>query len=59
MISKPDIQSRDQFPLSMVPEGLLDPFTHREVNTVELLAEYGPGYHGLDKGVRSSTLMNG
>ena len=27
--------------------------------TVEVLAEYGPRFHGLDRGVRSSTLTNG
>ena len=32
VISQSDIQSRDVFPQSMMPEGLLDPFTDRQVS---------------------------
>ena len=34
VISLADIQSRDVFPLSMMPEGLLDPFTDAEVTNL-------------------------
>ncbi len=39
--------------------GLADSEQENITTTVELLAEYGPGFHGLDRGVRSSTLTNG